>query len=290
MNKVVEERRKVLQALSVAPFAMSAGLFGCASDNESTVTTTNEDNNDNGSEGSTNTGSENTSEWASGDTDLITVDFPDSSIFDSGSTCSLALTQSTTEGPCYFADATGEDISAGLSGLPLQLCLKLIDNNCEPLENYVIEVWHCDHRGVYSGDTSESLDASRFAGSFCTDNDSAAMSSTWYRGQLTTDSEGRVNFKSCFPGWYAGRTIHIHFGVSDANGSNSVISQLCFTDELTKEICTTHDIYSSRGEQDQPISSGRDTVFPSSGYDSYLLTTEKNSDNTMLAYHTIQIA
>lgn len=229
--------------------------------------------------------------WSSGSTDLITVDYPDESIFDVGNTCSVSLTQDTTLGPCYFEDDTGEDISLGLTGLPMQLCLRLVDAECQPLPNYTIEIWHCDTEGIYSGDTSQSADASRFAGNFCTGGDSAAAQSTWYRGKLTTDSNGRVNFKTCFPGWYRGRTIHIHFAVSDNGGSSrGVISQFCFTDEFAREICTTHDRYMARGEQDTTLAGGRDTVFPSSSYESFLLTTEQNPDGTLLAYHTIQIS
>jgi len=229
--------------------------------------------------------------WQSGSTELITVDYPDDAIFESGGTCTVSLIDDTTLGPCYFEDDTGEDISLGLTGLPMQLCLRLIDSECQPLANYTIEIWHCDTAGVYSGDTADSEDANGFAVGFCTSGDSAAQQSTWYRGKLTTDDNGRVNFKTCFPGWYPGRTIHIHFAVSDNGGSSrGIISQLCFTDELAREICTTHERYSSRGEQNAPLASGRDAVFPSTGYEAFLLTTEQNSDGTLLAYHTIQIA
>lgn len=228
--------------------------------------------------------------WAAGNTGLITVAYPDDSIFDSSNTCKIALTQATTEGPCYFGVETGEDISSGLSGLPMQLCLKLVDTACQPLENYWIEVWHCDNRGVYSGDTHGSFDSSHFAGAFCTSNDSAAQTSTWYRGILQTDSQGRVNFKTCFPGWYRGRTIHIHFTVRDRKGSSQVTSQFCFADAFSKEICTTHEYYRSRGEQDTTLASGRDGVFPRSGYENFMLTTRQNTDGSLLAYHTIKIA
>jgi protocatechuate 3,4-dioxygenase beta subunit len=227
--------------------------------------------------------------WASGGTDLITVGYPDSSVFASLGACSLSLTPGTTEGPCYFSTDTGEDISQGSTGLPMQLCLQLVDATCSPLAGYVIEVWHCDTRGVYSGDTSGSDDADRFAGGFCTAGDDEAESSTYFRGQLTTDADGRVNFKTCFPGWYGGRTIHIHFAVSDPDGTSRVISQFCFTDEMCDEICTTHDRYADRGAQDTPLAGGTDTVFPRSGYEEYLLATERNSDGSMLAYGVVRV-
>lgn len=225
--------------------------------------------------------------WANGGTELISVSYPSDDVFAAAGTCAVALSAATTLGPCYFADDTGEDISEGLTGLPMQLSLRVVDADCNPLEGQRVEVWHCDTNGIYSGDTSNSSDASSFAGDFCTGGDTAAASSTWYRGQLTSDSNGRVNFKSCFPGWYRGRTLHIHFAVSDDSGSR-IISQVCFPDELATEVYTTHAAYSSRGDQDTPLAAGTDNVFPAD-FTPYLLTTEQNSDGTLLAYHTIQV-
>ena len=225
--------------------------------------------------------------WLIGGTALITVAYPDDSIFDNGGNCAVNLMASTTKGPCYFQDSTGEDISEGFTGLPMMLCIRLIDSECNPLANHTIEVWHCDANGVYSGDTSESEDADNFAPSFCTGNDGDALRSSWYRGQLMTDANGRVNFKSCFPGWYPGRTIHIHFAVSDANRTSRVISQFAFTNEIATEVYTTHPLYSHRGDQDTPLE--RDGVFPNDT-EVFLMRTRQNDDGSLLAYHTIQVS
>lgn len=229
--------------------------------------------------------------WAAGGTDLITVDFPDDTLFDNAGTCTLSLTERTTEGPCYLGVEERQDISDGKTGLPMQLCLQLVDASCSPLQGYLIEVWHCDRAGIYSGDTSQSDDASTFAGNFCTGGDSAATSNIWFRGEQTTDANGRVNFASCFPGWYSGRTIHIHYRVRLTNGgSDYIVSQFCFTDTFCEEICTNHSLYASRGSQDTPLSGGRDTVFPSSGYDEYIMNFSQNSDGSLLAYKRIMIS
>ncbi|MGI1671313.1 MAG: intradiol ring-cleavage dioxygenase [Neptuniibacter sp.] len=277
-------RRKFSKLLFSLPFIPVFGISGCDGKGLS----------DSGSANHGSMAKEGTvsgsGKWASGGTDLISVDYPDDGLFQSTNPCRLSLTRETTLGPCYFEDDTGEDISLGYEGLPMQLCLRLIDNECRPLDNYEIEVWHCDTQGVYSGDTSNSVDAGGFAGDFCTGGDDAAQKSSWYRGKLTTDSSGRVNFKTCFPGWYRGRTIHIHFAIRDHSGAFGLISQFCFTDELAKEICTTHNFYRSRGEQDTPLAGGRDSVFPAAGYEDFLLKTKQNVDGSLLAYQTIQIA
>lgn len=228
-----------------------------------------------------------TPEWASGGTDLIKVNYPPTSLFDNKAPCTGALSETTTLGPCYFESSTGEDISVGETGLPMQLCLRLVDSNCMPLKNYKIEVWHCDVNGLYSGDTSNSADDSKFAGGFCTGRDPIAEKRIWYRGALKTDQEGRVNFKTCFPGWYRGRTIHIHVAVVNEQNQRELVTQFCFTDELCDEICLNHPLYQSRGTQDTPIQS--DNVFPPVGYEDYVMKTVKNIDGSLLGYQTLQL-
>jgi protocatechuate 3,4-dioxygenase beta subunit len=284
-------RRRFIQGAVLLPMA-GLTLAACGSDgdtSESGADTTDGTGSETGDATTSSTAAAATGTWASGGTDLITVGYPATSIFESSEACELPLTEATTEGPCYFSSDTGEDISQGKTGLPMQLCLQLVDTDCQPLADHVIEAWHCDTRGIYSGDTSASDDATSFAGDFCTAGDAEAEASTYFRGQLTTDAEGRVNFKTCFPGWYSGRTIHIHFAVSDGEGTTRLISQFCFDDTLAEEICTGHDLYTDRGAQDTPLSGGTDTVFPASDYEQFLLTTDQNTDGSLLGYSRIQI-
>lgn len=291
MKKFNYTRRNSLKLMGAA--ALSIPLINLASCGVESELDDEESSSDgsSSSNGATNTTVSSNLDWASGGTDLITVDFPEDALFENASTCNLSLDNVTTEGPCYLGVVTGQDISEGQTGLPMQLCLQLVDAACNPLEGYLIEVWHCDRRGIYSGDSSQSDDSSNFAGSFCTGNDSAASNSIWFRGEQVTDSNGRVNFSSCFPGWYSGRTIHIHYRVKMTNGGlDYLVSQFCFDDSFTEEICTTHNLYSSRGVQNTPLSDGSDTVFPRTGYEDYMLNIEQNSDATLLAYKKVMIS
>ena len=229
------------------------------------------------------------SAWASGTTSLITVPFPDDGMFDDGDYCTEALSTEEELGPCYFSSDTGEDISGGKIGLPTQLCFRLIDSNCNPLLGYKVEVWHCDRYGHYSGDTSNSSDSSTFDSDSCTGSDSVAEGNNWFRGVLTTNLNGRVSFKTIFPGWYEGRTIHVNIAVVDNEGNRIFVSQLCFSDDLTYEVCTEHDLYNSRGKQDTTLASGKDEIFPIYNYETYMMKTSQNSDGSLLAYHTIQL-
>lgn len=284
-NNDFTSRRKFIQQLGLAMVSIPmVGLVACGSATDESST---DSSSDSGS-GSTGGTSGSSTSWASGGTQYLTANFPADSLFDLGSSCTLALTKALTEGPCYFAVTTSDDISKSQTGLPMQLCLRVVDKNCNPVSGLEVEVWHCDVEGIYSGDTSGSADSARFAGSFCTGNDADAVKSKWFRGSQVTDSNGRVNFKSCFPGWYSSRTIHIHFRVKN-NNSDQVISQFCFADSLTSEICTTHPNYSARGNQDTTLGSGRDTVY-GSNYSDFLFNTARNSDGSLLAWKTIKLS
>lgn len=105
------------------------------------------------------------------------------------------------EGPYYLdPKLVRADITEGRPGLPIDLRLKLIEQgSCSPIANVRVDVWHADASGVYSG----------YAGQ----GDDRAVSTkgqTYLRGTQISDAEGNVVFQTIFPGWYPGRTPHIH--------------------------------------------------------------------------------
>lgn len=291
-------RRKTLKG--IASLAIVGLATACGGGGMNVTTDTSDDSNgdtsNNSGDNSTDSNTDNSSntespielvtDWATGGTSAITDNFPDDSLFETATACAVSLTGAQTEGPCYFTGDYQEDISAGQTGLPMMLCLQLINQNCEPLANYEIEVWHCDVAGIYSGDTSSSADASSFNSSFCTGNDSKALASTWFRGTLVTDSSGRVNFATCFPGWYPSRAIHVHFRVKN-NNNDELISQFGFADDFSQYLCTNHSEYVSNGSPD--TSNTTDTVF-GSDYEDYLFDVQQNSDGSLLAYKRIIIS
>jgi protocatechuate 3,4-dioxygenase beta subunit len=62
-----------------------------------------------------------------------------------------------------------------------------------------------------------------------------------------------VTFQTIIPGWYAGRTPHIHFMVrTGTSGSltDRVTSQLFFDETLIKSIYASNAAYSARGAPD----------------------------------------
>lgn len=294
LNNIAIPRRTALKGLGVFT---AFGLVTACGGGSMESTTSSVPTTDTNTGGSTNTGGGTTTgsadspielvtDWATNGTSSMTENFPDDSLFEFGTACAVSLTGNQTEGPCYFMADNRDDISEEQTGLPMMLCLQLVNQNCEPLSGYEIEVWHCNVTGLYSGDTSGSGDSSRFNSGFCTGSDSAALASKWFRGTLVTDSAGRVNFKSCFPGWYPSRAIHIHFRVRN-NNNDQVISQFGFDDTFNEYICTTHSNYTGNGAPD--TSNTTDTVF-GSDYQDYLFNIQQNNDGSLLAFKRIVIS
>jgi len=104
------------------------------------------------------------------------------------------LTPEQTEGPYYIAgEKRRRNITEGRPGVPLLLRLKVVDaSTCRPIVGAAVDIWHADALGVYSG-----FGAGR-------------KNRTAMRGVQRTDRTGLARFRSVYPGWYQGRTVHIH--------------------------------------------------------------------------------
>jgi protocatechuate 3,4-dioxygenase beta subunit len=109
-------------------------------------------------------------------------------------------------------------------------------STCRPIPNALAEIWHADAAGVYSGYSEQ-----------------GTAGQTFLRGLQTSDADGIVEFQTIYPGWYRGRTTHIHFKVHFGN-QTLVTAQLYFPESLSSTIYTTISPYSTRG--------GKDTSFP----------------------------
>lgn len=113
-------------------------------------------------------------------------------------TVSLTPTPGSIQGPYYVNSAlVRQDITEGRPGLPLRLFLRILDaTTCQPIPGAVVDLWHADAAGVYSG----------FQGQ-------GTQGQTWLRGIQGTDPNGYCWFDTIFPGWYPGRTAHLHLKV-----------------------------------------------------------------------------
>jgi protocatechuate 3,4-dioxygenase beta subunit len=219
--------------------------------------------------------------WASGGTAAMTdkASYPDP--FATAAT-SCVLVVSTTEGPCTTAtDLEREDISEGLTGLPVRLALRVIDSSCTPIAGAVVKIWHTNAEGSYSGVTPNP--------NMCLATQSYA-SMNFMRGVQTTDANGVVYFDTCFPGWYSGRAIHIHFQVM-IGGTSTRVSQLFFPENVTNAIFASHVDYKAYGQPNTTFANDN-IIAPITGEDRTRLIFDvaKMSDGAMLASKVVSVA
>ncbi|MFG2072257.1 dioxygenase family protein [Nonomuraea maritima] len=161
-------------------------------------------------------------------------------LFAEARTCKL--TAAATQGPFYFeAGRVRSDIREGKPGVPLRVAIKVQDAaTCRPLRDAVVEIWHCDAAGLYSGAEAASA-ASALSAAFAPDEngrftDMKPLDRTRYlRGTQVTNADGVVEFATVWPGWYHGRTVHIHAMVHAA-GRRVLTTQLMFDEELSKRV------------------------------------------------------
>ena len=128
------------------------------------------------------------------------------------------LTPELTEGPYYIAnEKVRRNITEGKPGAPLTLRLTVVDaSTCKPIKNAAVDIWHCDATGNYSA--------------FSTPNQR-----TYLRGVQRTDANGVATFQTIYPGWYAGRAVHIHVKVH-VGGNVVHTGQFFFSDSFTDAV------------------------------------------------------
>jgi protocatechuate 3,4-dioxygenase beta subunit len=164
-----------------------------------------------------------------------------------------------TEGP-FFVDENlkRSDLVAGATrhsvknGIPLQVgftVYRLSAAGPALLKGAHIDVWHADAIGVYSDENNPM-------------NHEVTSRQTWLRGYQVTDEAGSAGFKTIFPGWYPGRTPHIHFKIRTYTSATRVTaeftSQLFFKDADAERIYTV-DPYTLAGQRD--TNNANDSIF-----------------------------
>ncbi|OAI22371.1 hypothetical protein A1351_20485 [Methylosinus sp. R-45379] len=135
------------------------------------------------------------------------------------------LTAPAEEGPFYLdldLDLQRADIAEGLAGVPLDIVFAVQDETGAPLPGARIDVWHCDAQGRYSGFPGQGEDGRL-----------DLSGKTFLRGSQIAGADGRARFSSVYPGWYPGRTTHIHFKIIDG-GTARLTSQIFLPDALSE--------------------------------------------------------
>jgi protocatechuate 3,4-dioxygenase beta subunit len=177
-----------------------------------------------------------------------------------------------TEGP-YFVDEklnrsdVRSDPATGTlkAGVPLTLTFQIAQagaNACTALSGAQVDIWHCDALGVYSDTQDPSWNT---------------VGQKFLRGYQVSDNTGKVQFTTIYPGWYHGRTIHIHFKIR-TTGSNGqpyeFTSQLFFDDKLSDQVMTQAPYNTKAGSRD--TTNARDGIYANGGTQLTLAPTKLN--------------
>jgi protocatechuate 3,4-dioxygenase beta subunit len=168
------------------------------------------------------------------------------------------LTPEMTAGPFILDDdRVRRDIREGRPGTRLELATTVVDvSTCKPIRGAAVDVWHCDAGGTYSGFAQEGTEGE-----------------TFMRGIQRTDRKGVARFTTIYPGWYSGRTVHIHVQVS-AGGNVLHTGQLFFPERLTDAVFRRAP-YNRRPNRD--TRNAADSIFRNGGARSMLKLTRQGS-------------
>jgi protocatechuate 3,4-dioxygenase beta subunit len=170
---------------------------------------------------------------------------------------SCILTPEMTEGPYYLSgEKLRRNITEGRPGTRLDLRLSVVDGTtCRPISGAAVDIWHADASGEYSGFGA------------------GASSRTFMRGVQRTDRNGLALFRTVYPGWYQGRTVHIHVKVH-VGGNVVHTGQLFFSDLLTDAVYKRPP-YSRRPNRD--VRNATDMIFRNGGVRSLLTLRRKGA-------------
>lgn len=162
-----------------------------------------------------------------------------------------SMAAQTMEGPFYPAPSPLRvAIDEGLPGVPLELRFVVVDATTgQPMPNVLVDVWHCDAAGRYSGFTPEEQPAVPVS----------TVGETFCRGAQPTDERGFAHFTTIYPSWYPGRTAHMHAKVS-IDQVNVLTTQLYLPDAISEYIYVHHKAYNDRSTEFKDIYNSNDLV------------------------------
>jgi protocatechuate 3,4-dioxygenase beta subunit len=172
-------------------------------------------------------------------------------MFDDAASCTLTTTD--IEGPFFiddheFPDDTDlirSDIREGLAGVETRLYFRLLDARmqCAPIAGAELYIWHCNADGLYSGFNGQDPSKPYMGAASPT----PMNKDRFCRGVQLTDASGVASFTTMYPGWYAGRPIHIHLmGRFDGVATRLITTQLYFAAAFTKEVHGSEPAYMAR--------------------------------------------
>lgn len=185
------------------------------------------------------------------------------------------LTPEATEGPFYFdPNLVRSDITEGKQGAPLLLTLQIVDaKDCTAVPGARVDIWQADGLGLYSGYADQETGSTK--------------GETFLRGTQFAGIGGEVHFTTIYPGWYPGRTPHIHFKLY-VDDASVITGQMYFPEQITDRIYATTSPYRERNTERDTFNAN-DFIFLEQGGAETILAVQEEG-NTHVASLAIGIA
>ncbi len=148
------------------------------------------------------------------------------------------------------------NLTDAMVGLPYIFTIKVFGtNNCGIMSGVRVDVWHCNAHGFYSHYAVGGMNTGHSNQNAPGANNASLI---YGRGTGVTDANGQITFTTIFPGWYPGRTWHIHFAlytggtIGTSNGwVQNRVSQFTIPIAAKNAVLTSNAPYSLYGADPQ---------------------------------------
>jgi len=182
---------------------------------------------------------------------------------ESASAATTALTPTMTEGPYWIEELLRRsDVRAAQEGVQLALRINVhdADDGNKPVNGAHVDIWHANAYGLYSDEAVSGTKGQTFLRGYQVTGVDPGVGSS--------PVDGEVSFKTIWPGWYAGRAIHIHVRVRTYDASGNVATnyttQIFFSDAANNAVLGGAAPYNTRTPPVDPTTDETDNVLTSS--------------------------
>ena len=190
---------------------------------------------------------------------------------ESAAAATTALTPTMTEGPYWIDELLRRfDVRAGQDGVPLSLRINVhdADNGNGAVNGAHVDIWHANAYGLYSDESAAGTKGQTFLRGYQVTGVDPGL------GASAVD--GQVSFKTVWPGWYAGRAIHIHVRVrtydTGGNVATNYTTQIFFTDAANNVVLSGAAPYNTRTPAADPTTDETDNVLTSAARSTNVVT------------------
>jgi len=149
------------------------------------------------------------------------------------------MEEDSHEGPFFTCTPSrGKALAEGQEGQPLTVALRLLDGDCKPVPQGIVDIWSCNATGHYSGYSYDPDERPPMVRAILFGHIKPDLEPRFCRGALRTDADGIAEFDTIYPGFYYGQPIHIHLK-AHVNGKNLLTTQANLPENINAGVMKT---------------------------------------------------